>query len=438
VPDLDGTERAPPACPSPPHLLIVASDGTWTSRPLPTGGPLLIGRSSGVDIRVDERAVSRLHARLEVIAGGALRLVDLGSANGTLVGERLVHDAGVTVWPGEPILIGGTVLALHAPALVRAAEEMPHPPRPPERALAGVDALVAKAAPTPISVLLLGETGVGKGVIAARLHRLSPRAGGPWVQLNCAGLPAALLESELFGHERGAFTGAAQAKPGLLEMAAGGTVFLDEVGDMPMEVQAKLLLAIDQRVARRVGAIQSTPIDVRFISATNKDLEAEIRGGRFRVDFYHRIKGFTIRIPPLRERRGELDGLIRQFASDAATSMSRDRPPAFDPDARARLYHHDWPGNVRELRRIVESAVMLADDDLVTSRVLDDAGLPVDALPPSEPAKIAKRDRLTAALAACGSNQTRAAKMLGISRNTLIAWMDEFDLPRPRGKGDPR
>ena len=436
--DLDGTERVLPACPSPPHLLIVAADGTWTSRPLPTGGVLIIGRSTEVDVRVDERAVSRRHARLEVTGEDALRLVDLGSANGTLVGKRLVRDASVTVWPGEPILIGDTVLALHAPHLARAWEEGPRPPLQPGLALAEVDALIAKAAPTPISVLLLGEIGVGKDVVAERFHRLSPRAEGPLVRLNCAGLSAALLESELFGHERGAFTGAAQTKPGLLEMAAGGTVFLDEVGDMPMEVQAKLLLAIEQRVARRVGAIQGTPIDVRFISATNKDLEAEIRGGRFRADFYYRIKGFTIRIPPLRERRGEIDGLIRKFASDAAPSMGRCRPPAFDPDARARLHHYDWPGNVRELRRIVESAVMFADDDLVTSHVLDLAGLPVDARPPDGSAEATERDLVIAALAACGGNQSQAALKLDWSRNKLISRIRKYGLVRPRQKGGPR
>jgi len=440
VVELDGTERVSPAGPSPPHLLIVAADGTWTSRSLPTDGALTIGRGAQVDVRVDEQAVSRLHARLEVTGAGELRLVDLGSVNGTLVGTKLVRDVGVTVWPGEPILIGRTVFAVHAPQPARGSEEGPPPALPPGLALAEVDALVAKAAPTLISVLLLGETGVGKDVIAERLHRLSARARGPLVRLNCAGLSAALLESELFGHERGAFTGAAQTKVGLLEAAAGGTVFLDEVGEMPMEVQAKLLLAIEQRVARRVGATRSTPIDVRFLSATHRDVEAEIRRDRFRADFYYRINGLTIRIPPLRERRGELDGLIGQFASDAATRLSRGRAPTFDEDARARLHHHDWPGNIRELRSIVEGAVLLADGDVVTSRVLIAAGLPAASPPPppSGSTEDVERDRVIAALAEGGGNQSRAARVLDIARNTLIARIRKYGLMRPRQQDDLR
>jgi len=431
-PGLDVTEQVAPGCPSAPHLLIVAADGTWRSRPLPTGGVLTIGRSAGVDVRVDERAVSRLHARLEVGGAGELRLVDLGSANGTLVGERLVRDVGVTVRPGEPILIGRTVLTVHAPSPARGSEDERRPLRS-GLALAGVDALVAKAAPTLISVLLLGETGVGKDVVAEQLHRLSTRAGGPLMRLNCAGLSAALLESELFGHERGAFTGAAQTKMGLLEVAAGGTVFLDEIGEMPLEVQAKLLLAIEQRVARRVGATRSTPIDVRFLSATHRDIEAEVRRDRFRADFYYRINGLTIRIPPLRERRDEIDGLISQFASDAAARMKRDWPPAFDADARARLHGHDWPGNIRELRSVVERAVLLAEGDVITTRVLVAAGLPAGP-PPAGSAEAAARDRVIAALTACGGNQSRAARMLGISRNTLIARIRRYGLLRPRSQ----
>ncbi len=432
-PGLDVTEHRSPACPSVPHLLIVAADGTWTSRPLPASGVLTIGRSAEVDVRVDERAVSRLHARLEVAGAGELRLVDLGSTNGTLVGERLVRDVGVTVRPGEPILIGRMVLVVHAPSPAHESEEAPQPLRP-GLAMTGVDAMVAKAAPTLISVLLLGETGVGKDVVAEHIHRLSPRASGPLVRLNCAGLSAALLESELFGHERGAFTGAAQAKAGLLEAAAGGTVFLDEIGEMPMEVQAKLLLVIEQRVARRVGATRSTPIDVRFLSATHRDLEAESRRDRFRADFYYRINGFTIHIPPLRERRDEIEGLIAQFASEAAARMKRDRPPVFDAAARARLHCHDWPGNIRELRSVVERAVLLAEGDVVTSHVLVAAGLPAGPPPADGSAQAAARDQVIAALTACGGNQSRAARMLGISRNTLIARIRRYGLVRPRAQ----
>jgi len=428
---LDVTEHVSPACASGPYLLILAPDGTWTSRPLPACGVLTIGRSAEVDVRVDERSVSCLHACLEVAGAGELRLVDLGSANGTLVGERLIRDAGVTVRPGEAILIGRTVLAVHARSPPRGADEAPRPRRR-EPALAGVDALVAKAAPTLMNVLLLGETGVGKDVVAEQIHRLSTRAGGPLVRLNCAGLSAALLESELFGHERGAFTGASQTKLGLLDAAAGGTVFLDEIGEMPLEVQAKLLLVIEQRVVRRVGATRSTPIDVRFISATHRDIETEARHDRFRADFYYRINGFTIRIPPLRDRRDEIDGLIAQFASEAAARMKRGRPPVFDADARAGLHGHDWPGNIRELRSVVERAVLLADGDVVTASVLVAAGLPAGLPPPGGSAEAAARDRVIAALTECGGNQSRAARILGISRNTLIARIRRYGLVRPR------
>src|SRR5512140_58240 len=183
VAELDSTERVSRACASPPHLLIVAADGTWTSRPLPAGGTLTIGRGVEVDVRVNEQAVSRRHARLEVTSTTELRLVDLGSANGTLVGEKFVHDASVTVWPGEPILIGRTVLAVHAPQPERADDEDPPPPLQPGFALADIEARIGKVAPTLINVLLLGETGVGKDVVAERIHRQSPRAAGPLVRL---------------------------------------------------------------------------------------------------------------------------------------------------------------------------------------------------------------------------------------------------------------
>jgi len=434
---LGSTERVQPTGPSAPYLLIVATDGTWTSRSLPADGALLIGRSTEVDVRLDERAVSRRHARLEVARAGDLRLVDLDSANGTLVGGRLVRNVTVTVRPGEPILIGRTVLAVHAPSPSEGGSLASLASLRPGVAMAEVDALVAKSAPTLLSVLLLGETGVGKGVIAERIRGLSQRAGGPLMQLNCAGLSAALLQSELFGHERGAFTGATQTKRGLLEEASGGTVFLDEVGEMPLEVQAMLLLAIETRITWRVGATHPTPIDVRFLCATHRDLEAEIRRGRFRADFYYRINGLTIRIPPLRERRDEIDGLISRFTCEAAATWRRDQPPAFDDDARAALHRHDWPGNLRELRHVVERAVLLTEGNVVTSRILVAAGLPLDVVPPDGSPEAAECERVRAALDACGGNQSRAARMLGIARNTLIRMIRKHHLTRPRPKDDP-
>jgi len=430
MPELGSTEREPPTPPSVPHLLIVAADGTWTSRSLPTEGVLTIGRGLEADVHLDESAVSRRHARLEVIGAGGLRLVDLDSANGTLVGGTLVRDVAVTLRPGEPVLIGHTLLTVHVPSPSDRGA-LPSPQR--GLARSRVDELISKAAPTLVGVLLLGETGVGKGVIAERIHRKSTRANGPLVQLNCAALSAALLESELFGHVRGAFTDAKENKPGLLETAAGGTVFLDEVGDMPLEVQAKLLVAIEQRVTRRVGDNRTRPIDVRFICATNKDLEAEIRRDRFRADFYYRISQFSIHIPPLRERLDEIDGLVVQFARDAAALLKREQPPVFDEDARARLHCHGWPGNIRELRNLVERAVLLAEGQEVTSSILAAAGLPDHVMQPAVgSAEAADRDRVMEVLAACGFNQSRAALKLGMSRNTLLRRMRMYGIKGPR------
>jgi DNA-binding NtrC family response regulator len=176
---------------------------------------------------------------------------------------------------------------------------------------------------------------------------------------------------------------------------------------------------------------------VRFLCATHRDLEAEIRRGRFRADFYYRINGLTIRIPPLRERRDEIDGLISRFACDAAASWRRDQPPAFDDDARAALHRHDWPGNIRELRYVVERAVLLTEGNVVTSRLLVAAGLPLDVVPPDGSLEAAECERVKAALDACGGNQSRAARMLGIARNTLIRRIRKYHLTRPRSKADP-
>jgi DNA-binding NtrC family response regulator len=288
-----------------------------------------------------------------------------------------------------------------------------------------------------ISVLLLGETGVGKEIVAEAVHRMSPRAARPFLRLNCAALSETLLESELFGHEKGSFTGALVAKPGLLETAAGGTVFLDEIGELPMSAQVKLLRVLEERKVLRVGGLTPGTIDVRFVAATNRDLDAEIRRGAFREDLFYRLNGFSVAIPPLRERPTEVEPLARHFVAEFCRRNARYPEPELAPAALAWLVGYRWPGNIRELRNLVERAVLLCTGDAIT---LDH--LPIDKLeraqPAPAPAPVVKNDderaRITAALDQCGGNQTRAAVVLGISRRTLLNRLDELGLVRPRKK----
>jgi two-component system, NtrC family, response regulator AtoC len=284
--------------------------------------------------------------------------------------------------------------------------------------------------------LLLGETGTGKEVLAEVIHRASPRASKPLVRLNCAAMPEALLESELFGHEKGAFTGANATKPGLLETADGGTVFLDEIGELTAATQAKLLRVLEAREVQRVGALKPRPIDVRFLAATNRDLEAEVTRGRFRADLYYRLNGVSIMIPPLRDRVAEIEPFARRFIADAAARMKR-TPPSLDGDALALLRSHQWPGNIRELKNAIERAVLLQTAGTITA-----AHLPVDKIKTSvrapspdpdasvEPATEADRIRLV--LERCGGNQTKAALELGMSRRTLVNRLNDLGLPRPK------
>ncbi len=341
-----------------------------------------------------------------------------------------------------------------------------------EGALARLEPLVNKVAASPISVLILGETGVGKEVLARMIHDRSPRADKPLVCLNCASLSESLLESELFGHEKGAFTGALTAKPGLLESAGGGTAFLDEVGEMPMSLQAKLLRVIEQREVQRVGALTPRAIDVRFVAATNRDLHHEIAAGRFRQDLYFRLNGFAIVIPPLRERTEEIESLARHFMAMACKQSGRKRLE-IAPEAIEMLQTYDWPGNIRELKNVIDRAVLLCSGYTITTdhvarermgrmaaqakpvkppqvSIYDASFEPTVSTkvdlpkmrgqeptipPPADPAASdPERARVVAALEQCAWNQTSAAKLLGMSRQTLVNRLEEFNLPRPRKK----
>jgi transcriptional regulator with PAS, ATPase and Fis domain len=281
-----------------------------------------------------------------------------------------------------------------------------------------------------MSVLLVGETGVGKEVCAELVHRRSPRASNTFLRLNCSALPETLIESELFGYEKGAFTGATSARAGLIESADGGTVFLDEIAELPAPVQVKLLRVLDRREVLRLGGRGEKLVDVRFVAATHKSLDGEIAAGRFRQDLYYRLAGMAIRIPPLRERREEIAQLAVKFLAAAARRQNR-AGVGISPDAFAALERHPWPGNIRELKNAIERALVVCGGELIEAEHLAlDVDSGVYARPTIEmqrPKQLSaevedlERDRIEAALRAAGGNQSEAARQLGMSRGALLA-----------------
>jgi two-component system response regulator AtoC len=304
-------------------------------------------------------------------------------------------------------------------------------------AMKELERTIARVARANINVLVLGETGAGKDVAASMLHELSERARQPFIGLNCASLPDQLLESELFGYERGAFTGAQTAKAGLIEAADQGTLFLDEIGDLPAALQAKLLRVMESRELLRLGALKPRTVDVRFVAATHRDLEAEVLAGKFRSDLFYRLNGIVLRVPPLRERKSEIEPLARLFHAAACERFRIEGRP-FSPRALLALRVHAWPGNVRELKNAVERAVVVADDAIEPEDLgLSDANSRGATLRPTDASALgagddSERDRIARALEVCGGNQSRAAQLLGIPRRTLVRRIAQLGLPRPR------
>src|SRR5262245_45136170 len=304
-------------------------------------------------------------------------------------------------------------------------------------------------------VLIQGETGTGKGLVARALHRAGPRSAGPFVDVNCAAIPETLLEAEMFGFERGAFTDARQAKRGLFQTAHRGTLFLDEIGLLPDGLQAKLLTVLEERTVRRLGSTQSEPVDVWIIAATNLDLQAATRAGRFREDLYHRLAVLTLALPPLRERQRDILLLAEHFLARACADFGLPGK-TLAADARAALVAYRWPGNVRELINTMERVVLLAEAAIVTADLLglSDPGpsaTSADAAPEvASPATLtavvdrAERAHLQEALEATGWNVSRAAARLGISRNTIRYRIEKHGLradapapPRRSRQGSP-
>jgi two-component system response regulator AtoC len=294
-------------------------------------------------------------------------------------------------------------------------------------AMRPVEEAITKVAPTSATVLLLGESGTGKEVAARAIHAGSPRRDRPFVAVNCAALAETLLESELFGHEKGAFTGAVERRRGRLELADGGTFFLDEVAELKPELQAKLLRVLQERQFERVGGVRTLEVDVRLIAATHRDLRALMDTGRFREDLYHRLAVFPLRLPPLRERRGDILPLARELLERIARELKR-APLAISPAAAARLQAAPWPGNVRELANCLERAAILAEGAELGPEHL--ALEPAGFAAPSGVIPLADMERaaIERALQLTGGNRRRAAELLGLGERTLYDKLKRYGI----------
>ncbi len=322
------------------------------------GTRILVGQSSSCEVRLTDPAVSRRHASLEVVPDG-LRLTDLGSSNGTFVDR--VRVLGALLTGDEAVRFGSTVMQLDADS------------HPPVRAEVGPDhfgrvlgesqamrrlyPMCQRLAASDVAVVIEGETGTGKEALAEAIHECGARAQAPFIVFDCTAVPASLLESELFGHERGAFTGAVAQRKGLFEQAEGGTLLIDEIGELDLSLQPKLLRALERREIRRVGGDRWIKVDVRLLSATRRDLDREVQEGRFRDDLFHRIAVARVELPPLRERASDIEALAMHFCR----TLNGD-PRTFRPELLARWRNWSWPGNVRELRNAVARHIALGDD----------------------------------------------------------------------------
>jgi DNA-binding NtrC family response regulator len=350
-----------------------------------------------------------------------LLLVDRALAQRRLLAENILMKEELAARRGAPAIIGD------APALKR------------------VVATLHRAAATDTTVLLLGESGTGKELFARTLHALSPRAEAPFVAINCAAIPETLLETELFGHEKGAFTGAVARKPGRFELAHRGTLFLDEIGDLPLSLQAKILRALEEKRFERVGGTLSLQVDVRLVSATNRNLKTAVAARQFREDLFFRLSVFPIDIPPLRERVGDIEILARHFVERFCRDLKK-RPLALSPEAVEEMQRYEWPGNVRELQNCIERACILTEGDTIRPRHLNlsfRGGVAAEALP--DPwdqidldgtladasrrvlIEVERRKMLTALKEATGQ-KPKAADLLQVSYKTFLQKMKDYGI----------
>jgi transcriptional regulator with PAS, ATPase and Fis domain len=401
-----------------------------------------LGRAATADVLVDDPAASRIHCEV-VVDRGMPRIRDLGSRNGTIVDGMLVLDAylrdGALIEIGQRKLrfevgSGQTELPLHPGECFGKLVGR-------SRGMRRIFAQLEQAARTDATILLIGETGVGKEVVAESIVDGSSRARGPFVVVDCGAISRNLIESELFGHERGAFTSAAQARTGAFEAAHGGTLFLDEIGELPLDLQPKLLRALSKREVKRIGQTDFRSVDVRVIAATNRDLREEVDRKTFRSDLFYRLAVIEVRIPPLRDRLDDLDLLVRAIL-DGLRGDPAIKAELVARDTIARLQRHRWPGNVRELQNYLERSLVsgsrseLEDSNAVAASAASPVSASVDLAQPWRVAReqcIDTFDRayLKGLLAAHGGNLQAVAKTAGMDRTTLARMLGKYRLRPP-------
>ena len=409
-------------------------------------GTTVVGTHSSCDLQLTDVSVSRYHLELQLLTDG-LKVTDLGSTNGTVhAGTRLgqlvlTGPARLRVGKGTELDVGPEETALALPAFADDRFGDVLGASPPMRALF---ALLARVAPTDATVLLAGETGTGKEAIAEALHAASKRSRGPFIVVDCGAISRELIGSELFGHVRGAFTGAHTQKEGLVAAANGGTLFLDEIGELPLDLQPQLLRVLEKREVRPIGDTRAQKVDLRVVAASHRELQKLVAVGRFREDLFFRLAVVRATVPPLRERREDLPMLARHFAAALGRGEF-----ALPPRLLAELAAHDWPGNVRELRNVVERALSLGEafaHDALTPPPAPIASPPSFVASSAEsvldlPFKEAKgrlvdsfeREYLVHLLARHRGNISRAADEAGIDRNYVHRLIKKHGLPVPRG-----
>ncbi len=337
---------------------------------------ITIGTLEDNDIILDDETVSRHHCRI-VQEDEEYVAVDLGSTNGTFINGVRIREAFLA--PGLVLTVGNTQIQFNS-----MDEEVPVVPSSSEQfgkivgrsiKMREIFGILEKIAPTSATVVIEGETGTGKEVFAQTIHDLSKRAEKPFIVFDCGAVPESLIESELFGHEKGSFTGAIMTRKGLFEMAQGGTIFLDELGELSLDLQPKLLRVLEQREVRRVGSNKSIPVNVRVVAATNRNLEEEVQEGNFREDLFYRLSVVRLHLPALRERTEDIPLLVRHFLSELDFNRDPDgrmRIRQADPATLAAMERYEWPGNVRELLNVIERAVSFAETDVIRTEDLPD------------------------------------------------------------------